>query len=72
LSAFHRINDKWDVMGTVEFYQWNVLDAYYFKNIVNFGDKVVEQNYHNTWTFAVGSYYHWTDDFYVAMSSSSA
>lgn len=69
LSAFHRVNEKWDIMGTVEFYQWNVLDAYYFKNIVNFGDKVVEQNYHNTWTFAVGSYYHWTDDFYVGVGA---
>jgi long-chain fatty acid transport protein len=71
LSAFQRINKKWDVMATIEFYQWNVFDAIYFTNMVNVegGDKVVQQDYHNAWTYAAGTYYHFTDNFYLGVGA---
>jgi long-chain fatty acid transport protein len=67
LSAFYKLDPKWDLMGTVEFNEWSVFESIKFTNIVNLGDKVVPQNYHNTWTFLAGSYYHWSDNFYFGL-----
>lgn len=67
LSGFQQVNDKWDVMATIEFYQWNVYDEIEFTNIVNLGDKTVPQNYSNTWTFATGTYYHFNKNLYLGV-----
>lgn len=67
LSAFHKIDEKWDILGTIDFNQWNVYDNIEFTNIVNLGNKTVPQDYHNTWTFTTGTYYHWTRDFYLGL-----
>lgn len=60
LSAYHELNDRWAVMGTAEFTQWNS-----FRTIHAFGaatptgltDGVQDQYYRNTWRLsAAGNY----------------
>lgn len=63
LSGLHQVNEKWTVMGTVEYTKWSVYDSLKFKNIVNLGDKVVKQSFKNTWNFNAGFFYHWTEKF---------
>jgi long-chain fatty acid transport protein len=69
LSAFHKVNEKWDVLGTVEFAQWNVYDAIEFTNIMNVpgGDKTVPQDYHNSWSLAAATYYHFNPSLYLGV-----
>lgn len=69
LSGFHHLNDKWDILGTIEFTQWNVYNNIEFTNIVNVpgGDKTVPQDYHDAWTFAGATYYHFNPKLYVGV-----
>lgn len=69
LSGFHRINPRWDIMGSVIYTQWDVFDQAVLKNVAGIENSVasdsitvvIPENYHNTWNFSVGTNYHATD-----------
>lgn len=66
LSVFHTINPTWDVMGTIAYTQWSVLNNITLNNvagIVNLASTntltvVVPEGYRNTWNYSVGGNYH--------------
>lgn len=66
LSAYHEINNKWAVMGTAEFTQWNTLRTIHaFGAVTPTGltDAVQDQYFRNTWRFSGAANYrandHW-------------
>lgn len=66
LSAFHSLNCLWDIMGSVSYTQWNVFHDLILQNVAgilnlestNTLPVIVHQNYHNSWSYAVGANYH--------------
>ncbi len=69
LSVFHKVDEKWDVLGTVEYTQWNVYDSIKMTNVVNVpgGDKTIPQDYSNAWTVAAATYYHFNPKLYLGV-----
>jgi long-chain fatty acid transport protein len=76
ISLFHIINPIWDVMGTVQYTQWNVISEVVLKNVSgatgaippvedNTIVVIVPQHYHNTWNYSVGANYHVNDKWIV-------
>ena len=70
-SAFHTVNPTWDVMGTVQYTQWSVLQYLVLQNVSGavstvFGTPIasnsiaitVPEHYRNTWNFSAGANYH--------------
>lgn len=66
LSLFHSINKNWDVMGTLIYTQWNVIQDLVLTGVAavvngNSSNNVtinIPQNYRNTWNYSVGANYH--------------
>lgn len=60
-SAFHQIDKKWSIMGTVMYTQWSVFKQLTLRNVaaVTANDTriVVNENYRNTWNVALGAHY---------------
>lgn len=73
LSLFHSVNPTWDVMGSISYIKWNVLQNLVLNNtagILN-GEStntlpiVIRENYHNTFNYSVGANYHVNEKFMV-------
>lgn len=66
LSAFHTINPRWDVMGTVVYTQWDAFEDLTLHNVAGIENGVgsndivvvIPENYHNTWNYSIGANYH--------------
>ncbi len=66
LSAFHTINPKWDLMGTVILTQWSAVRNLTLNNVAaqiggvssNAVTVSIPQQYKNTWNYSVGANYH--------------
>jgi long-chain fatty acid transport protein len=73
LSLFHTFNPTWDVMGTVMYTQWNVIQAIVLNNVSgmvaspsgpansNNITVTIPENYRNTWNVSAGVNYHVND-----------
>lgn len=71
LSGFHQINDKWDVMGSVIYTQWNLIQNLTLQSIAvafvgpglhpipsTTASVVLPTHYRNTWNVSAGANYH--------------
>ncbi len=67
LSVFHTFNPTWDMMGTIAYTQWSVLENIVLRNVAgidtdgNVSNSIiitVPENYRNTWNYSVGANYH--------------
>ena len=61
LSVFHRYDNRWDLMGDVQFTHWSV-----FKNLTfvrTTGDVLAStpENFRDTWRVSAGATYHYND-----------
>lgn len=61
LSVFHRLNDRWDVMGDVQFTKWSVLKDLTFVRTTGSVLASTPENFDDTWRFAAGANYHYND-----------
>jgi long-chain fatty acid transport protein len=61
LGLYHRINDRWEVMASAIYTEWEEVEEFRLKNVVGASvdliDVVIPQNYENTWNFSVGAGY---------------
>ena len=60
LSAIQKLSNKWNMLYSVFYTQWDVIDSLILENSA-MGDVVVPQDYSNTWFFSLGSTYQLTD-----------
>jgi long-chain fatty acid transport protein len=66
LSLFHSVNPAWDVMGTLIYTKWDVIQNLVLTGVAaitggNSSNNVtvtIPQNYKNTWNYSVGTNYH--------------
>ncbi|MDF1759145.1 MAG: OmpP1/FadL family transporter [Coxiellaceae bacterium] len=63
LSMFSNVAKKWDVMGTAMWVNWNRFNTLALNNTalpasLNLENLIIQENYRNTWNFAVGAHYH--------------
>jgi long-chain fatty acid transport protein len=83
LSAYHDVNARWALMGTIAYDQWSVLDNYHGRNYIQptgiIPSVVVQQNLSNTFDFSVGTHYKLNDQWmlrgsvkYVATPTNSS
>lgn len=69
LSVFHALNPCWEIMGTLIYSQWNVVQDLTLKNLagIEHGESTntiivtIPQHLRNTWNIAVGANYHLND-----------
>lgn len=66
LSAFHELNPRWDIMGTVMYTGWDTVKQLRLRNAViptgqgggtTTGTVALPQNFDNTWRVAIGADY---------------
>lgn len=63
LSVFHEMDHTWDLMGSVYFTRWSVIDELKLENAAAPGEKdgltmALPTNYHDTFSFNIGTNYH--------------
>jgi long-chain fatty acid transport protein len=76
LSAFHKVNEKWAIMGTAMYTQWSVIQNLTLQNVAGaiFAPFpvpapsstitiILPTHYRNTWNVSVGANYYATDKF---------
>jgi long-chain fatty acid transport protein len=63
VSAFNRLNDKWDLMGDVTWTRWSQFDELRIvrDNGTNSTLTVTPENWSNTMRYSVGANYHYND-----------
>ncbi len=61
LSVFHRLNERWDVMGDVQFTRWSVFKQLEFVRTTGAILANTPENFDDVWRFSVGATYHWND-----------
>ena len=64
LSAYHKLNDKFGLSGSARWTKWDVFDNFVLQSSISQNPTVIEENWKNVWTYALGvDYYHseaWT------------
>ncbi|HEY7787884.1 MAG TPA: outer membrane protein transport protein [Casimicrobiaceae bacterium] len=61
LSIFHKLNDRWDVMGDVEYTRWSVFKELRFVRTTGALLDFTPENFNDAWRVSVGATYHWSD-----------
>ena len=61
LSIFHRLNDRWDVMGDAQYTRWSVFKELRFVRTTGALLAVTPENFRDAWRVSVGATYHWSD-----------
>jgi long-chain fatty acid transport protein len=59
-SFFHKLNDRWDLVGTIGWEDWSA-----FENITlstSRGDQLIPRNWDDTWHFGAGIHYRVNED----------
>ena len=72
-SIFHTINPTWDVMGTVIYTQWNLLDQLILQNMTGISGgassnsitMVIPAHYRNTCNYSLGANYHINEQWFI-------
>ncbi len=73
LSAYHDLNPKFALLGSLVYTMWDSFKTIQLKNIAAYSDNLenpgpalinitTDEYYRNTWRFALGANYHVTDD----------
>jgi long-chain fatty acid transport protein len=73
LSIFHAINPVWDVMGTVIYTQWNLLNQITVHNMTGISGgasnngitMIIPEHYRNTWNYSLGANYHVNEHWFI-------
>ena len=60
-SVFYRLNDKWDVMGDIQYTHWSKLQNLTFVRTTGAVLSSTPENFRNTWRYSVGTNYHYDD-----------
>ncbi|HLX27754.1 MAG TPA: outer membrane protein transport protein [Casimicrobiaceae bacterium] len=61
VSVFHRLNDRWDLMGDVQFTRWSVFRQLEFVRTTGQVLSNTPENFNDAWRVSVGATYHWSD-----------
>lgn len=61
VSSFHQLNDKWDLMADATRTGWGVLQQLQITRTNGANVLTVQEHWKNTWRFAVGSSYHYNE-----------
>jgi long-chain fatty acid transport protein len=61
VSVFHRLNDRWDLMGDVQFTRWSVFRQLEFVRTTGQVLSNTPENFDDAWRVSVGATYHWND-----------
>jgi long-chain fatty acid transport protein len=61
VSVFSRLNDRWDVMGDIQFTKWSVLKELTFVRTNGVVLDSTPENFDDTWRFSVGANYRYND-----------
>lgn len=64
LSAYRKLNEKFGLSGSARWTKWDVFDNFVLQSAISPAPTVIEENWKNVWTYALGiDYYHspeWT------------
>lgn len=64
LSAYHELNTRWAILGTVVYDQWSVmrqLNAQNYISPLGLSNAPFPQGFHNTFEWGLGARYQWSD-----------
>jgi long-chain fatty acid transport protein len=61
LSVFHRLDDRWDLMGDVQFTHWSVFKDLTFVRTTGVELGSTPENFRDTWRVSAGATYHHND-----------
>jgi long-chain fatty acid transport protein len=61
VSVFTRLNDRWDVMGDIQFTKWSVLKDLTFVRTTGVVLSSTPENFDDTWRFSAGANYRYND-----------
>ncbi len=61
ISGFSQLNDKWDLMADASRTGWGTLQRLKIDRTNGTNLQTVQENWRNTWRFAVGSSYHYNE-----------
>jgi len=61
VSIFSRLNDRWDVMGDIQFTKWSTLKDLTFVRTTGAVLASTPENFDDSWRYSVGANYHWND-----------
>jgi long-chain fatty acid transport protein len=61
LSAYHKLNEKWAIMGTVTWTQWSCLDELRIKFDSGAADSVTTLDWNDSFFYAIGATWYYSD-----------
>lgn len=61
ISAFHQLNDKWDIMADATWTGWSVLQQLVITRTNGVVVQTTQENWRNTWRVAAGASYHYNE-----------
>lgn len=68
VSAYHDMNNRWAVMGSLSYTQWSVLNSIILNNVATtVGTSIINvpENFRNTWRVSVGTHYKLNDQWLI-------
>jgi long-chain fatty acid transport protein len=60
-SFFSRLNDRWDLMGDIQFTQWSTIPVLKFVRTTGAVLSSTPENFRDAWRYSVGANYHHSD-----------
>lgn len=61
MTLMHHVNNKWDVLGTLDYTQWSSFKRLQLNDVVaaqgEYATVVIQEGYRNTWNVALGAHY---------------
>jgi long-chain fatty acid transport protein len=64
-SVFYRLDDKWDLMGDLQYTHWSVIKNLTFVRTTGAVLQSSPENFRNTWRFSIGTNYHYDDQWTI-------
>jgi long-chain fatty acid transport protein len=61
VSVFHRLNDRWDIMGDIQYTKWSVLKDLTFVRTTGAVLSSTPENFDDVWRYSVGANYRYND-----------
>jgi len=59
VSVFHRLNDRWDIMGDIQYTHWSTISALTFVRTTGTVLSSTPENFRNAWRYSGGVNYHY-------------
>jgi long-chain fatty acid transport protein len=61
VSIFSKLNDRWDVMGDIQYTKWSSLKDLTFVRTTGAVLQSTPENFDDVWRYSFGATYHWND-----------